>query len=94
MSDSLAPRSAKRKAIEILGEESKKSEQAAKKRIVAKKLRKDVDDLADLFGQMKSSADEPVAVDVEMDGQGRRHRRRRHTRKHKKSRKHKKTRKH
>lgn len=91
MSESLGPRSAKRKAIEILGEEAKKSEQAAKKRIVAKKLRKDVDDLSDLFGQMKSS-DEPVAVDVEMDGQGRRRRRR--TRKHKKSRKHKKTRKH
>ena len=94
MSDSLGPRSAKRKALDVFEESAKKSEQAAKKRIVAKKLRKDVDDLADLFGQMKSSADEPVPVDVQMDGQGRRHRRRRHTRKHKKSRKHKKTRKH
>jgi len=89
MSESLGPRSAKRKALDVFEEGVKKSEHAAKKRIVAKKLRKDVDDLADMFGQMTSS-DEPVPLDVQMEGQARR-RRRRHTRKHKKS---KKTRKH
>jgi hypothetical protein len=91
MSESLGHRTAKRKALDAFAEEAKKSEHASKKRIVAKKLRKDVDDLADLFGQMKSSTDEPTAVDVSMDGQGRRRRR---TRKHKKSRKHNKSRKH
>ena len=92
MSDTTGSRSAKRKAIEIMGEEPAAKEHAAKKRIVARKLRADVDDLAGLFGKMKSSEDEPTAVDVQMDGQGRR--RRRHTRKHKKSKKSKKSRKH
>jgi len=92
MSDISGPRSAKRKAIEMMGEEPAAKEHAAKKRIVAKKLRAEVDDLAGLFGKMKSTEDEPTAVDISMDGQGRR--RRKHTRKHKKSKKSKKTRKH
>jgi hypothetical protein len=80
---SLGPRPAKRKAIEIIGQEKVKSDTAAEKRAVNKKLRGEVDDLAGLFGTMKAS---------EQDGQGRRRRRR--TRKHKKSKKSKKTRKH
>lgn len=90
----LAPRSAKRKAMDVLAADAAVKEKAAKKRIVAKKLRADVDDLAGLFGKMKSSEDEPVAQDVDMEGQGRRRRRRRSTRKHRKGKKSKKTRKH
>jgi hypothetical protein len=87
--ESLGPRSAKRKALEILSEDKAKKDVAAQKREVNKKLRGEVDDLAGLFGKMKSSDEEE---DV-MQGQGRR-RRRRHTRKQKKSKKSKKTRKH
>lgn len=92
MSETLGPRSAKRKALDMFAESAADKEKAAKKRIVAKKLRAEVDDLADLFGKMKSSDDVPQAVDIEMSGEGRRRRRR--TRKHRKGKKSKKTRKH
>jgi len=92
MDEPLGPRSAKRKALEVMGEEKAKKEVAAEKRQVNKQLRAEVDDLAGMFGKMNASADEPAA-DMDMDGKGRR-RRRRKTRKHKKSKKSKKTRKH
>jgi hypothetical protein len=91
MEESLGPRSAKRRVLEMQDAERAKKEAAAQKRVVAKKLRGEVDDLAGLFGQMKASEHPENAM--EMEGQGRR-RRRRHTRKHKKSKKSKKTRKH
>lgn len=91
MEESLGPRSAKRKALDVLAESKAKSDAAAQKRVVAKKLRAELDDLAGLFGQMKASNASEGAMD--MEGQGRR-RRRRHTRKQKKSKKSKKTRKH
>jgi hypothetical protein len=92
MDEPLGPRSAKRKAIEVMSVDKAKQDVAAEKRQVNKKLRAEVDDLAGLFGKMDASSGEPAAA-MEMDGQGRR-RRRRKTRKHKKSKKSKKTRKH
>lgn len=93
---SLGPRSAKRKAVDMMAAESAKKQAESEKRKESKRLRAEVDDLAGLFGKMKSS-DEPSGVepsgDVNMEGRGRR-RRRTHTRKHKKSKKSKKTRKH
>ena len=92
MDEPLGPRSAKRKAIEVMSVDKAKQDVAAEKRQVNKKLRAEVDDLAGLFGKMTSSSDEPAAA-MDMEGQGRR-RRRRKTRKHKKSKKSKKTRRH
>jgi hypothetical protein len=92
MDEPLGPRSAKRKAIEVMSVDKAKQEASAEKRQVNKQLRAEVDDLAGMFGKMSSSAEEPAAA-MQMDGQGRR-RRRRKTRKHKKSKKSKKTRRH
>jgi hypothetical protein len=68
----LGPRNAKRKAMDAMAEEKKKGDVSAEKRQVNKKLRADVDDLAGMFGKMSSSDQAPAAMD--MDGQGRRHR--------------------
>ena len=93
MDEPLGPRSAKRKAIEVMSVDKAKQDASAEKRQVNKQLRAEVDDLAGMFGKMNaSSADEPAAA-MDMDGKGRR-RRRRKTRKHKKGKKSKKTRKH
>lgn len=86
MNEPLGPRTAKRKAMDVMAEEKKKSDVSAEKRQVNKKLRADVDDLAGMFGKMTSS-DEPAGA-MEMDGQGRRRRRktkRRHAKKTRKS---------
>ena len=91
MDESLGPRSAKRKAIAIMGEDKAKQDASAEKRQVNKKLRAEVDDLAGMFGSMKASDDKPAGMDV--DGRGRR-RSRRKTRKTKKGKGSKKTRKH
>lgn len=72
MNEPLGPRTAKRKAMDVMAEEKKKSDISAEKRQVNKKLRGDVDDLAGMFGKMSSSDQPPVAMG--MDGQGRRHR--------------------
>jgi hypothetical protein len=92
MDEPLGPRSAKRKAIEVMSVDKAKQDVAAEKRQVNKQLRAEVDDLAGMFGKMNASSAEPAAA-MDMEGQGRR-RRRRKTRKHKKSKKSKKTRKH
>ena len=55
MSEPLGPRSATRKAMEVMAEEKAKQDVSAEKRQVNKKLRAEVDDLADMFGKMKSS---------------------------------------
>ena len=85
MNEPLGPRTAKRKAMDVMAEEKKKSDVSAEKRQVNKKLRADVDDLAGMFGKMTSS-DEPAAA-MEMDGQGRRRRRKTKRRNTKKTRK-------
>jgi hypothetical protein len=98
-SEPLGPRAAKKKVLEMQAQERAKKEVAAKKREVNKKLRADVDDLSDLFGNMKSSSQEPNVDDLSnmmgnMSTEGKGRRKRRHTRKSKKSKKSKKTRKH
>lgn len=92
MNEALGPRSAKRKALEVMAEDKAKKDVAADKRQVNKQLRAEVDDLAGMFGKMSASSGEPGAA-MDMEGQGRR-RRRHKTRKNKKSKKSKKTRKH
>ena len=93
----LGPRAAKKKVLDIQAQERAKKDVAAQKRQVNKKLRADVDDLSDLFGNMKSNSQESVDDLSDMmghmstEGKGRRRRR---TRKSKKSKKTKKTRKH
>jgi len=94
----LGPRAAKKKVLDIQAQERAKKDVAAQKRQVNKKLRADVDDLSNLFGNMKSSSQEPNVDDLSdmmghmsTEGKGRRRRR---TRKSKKSKKTKKTRKH
>ena len=91
MDEPLGERSAKRKAIAVMGVDKAKQDASAEKRQVNKKLRAEVDDLEGMFGSMKASEDKPAAMDV--DGRGRR-RSRRKTRKTKKTKKSKKTRKH
>jgi hypothetical protein len=96
MNEPLGPRSAKRKALNILAEEKAKQDASAEKRQVNKKLRAEVDDLAGLFGSMKASDQgaAPAAMDVEMDmaARGRRRKTRKRSKKSRKGRK--KTRKH
>jgi hypothetical protein len=93
----LGPRAAKKKVLDIQAQERAKKDVAAQKRQVNKKLRADVDDLSNLFGNMKSNSQESVDDLSDMmghmstEGKGRRRRR---TRKSKKSKKTKKTRKH
>lgn len=86
INEPLGPRTAKRKAMDVMAEEKKKSDISAEKRQVNKKLRADVGDLAGMFGKMTSSDEPPAAM--EMDGQGRKRRKtkRRHAKKTRKTR--------
>jgi hypothetical protein len=72
MDESLGMRAAKKKVLESSEAERAKKVVAANKREVNKKLRSDVDDLSNLFGNMKATT--PAEQDVAMDGSSRRRR--------------------
>jgi hypothetical protein len=72
MDESLGIRAAKKKVLEMNEAERAKKAVAANKREVNKKLRSDVDDLSNLFGNMTATT--PPEANMEIEGSGRRRR--------------------
>lgn len=71
----------KRKVPEVAvqyREELAKQEERAKRRVVNKELKKQVDDLSDLMAKIDTKVSEPVPPQMDVDQGGKRRRRRTH----------------
>lgn len=86
MDESLGMRAAKKKVLESSEAERAKKVAAATKREVNKKLRSDVDDLSNLFGNMTATTAPEPNMEIEGSGRRRRKTKRRSMRKARKTR--------